>query len=70
MRAVDELIVDGAISGMTWSELDAELDAHQLLDLIFTAGLYETVAWFFRSVDLEIDPDIPDAVVSAMTEPT
>lgn len=70
LRAVDELVDDGAISATTWSALDAELDDQQLLDLIFTAGLYETVAWFFRSVDLEVDPDIPDAVVAAMTERT
>jgi alkylhydroperoxidase family enzyme len=60
LRAVDELVDDGAISGETWSALAAELDVKQLLDLVFTAGTYETVAWFFRSLDLEVDPDIPE----------
>jgi alkylhydroperoxidase family enzyme len=60
VRAVDELVDDGVISAETWSALAADLDVKQLLDLVFTAGAYETVAWFFRSLDLEVDPEIPE----------
>ena len=60
IRSVDELIDDGAISAATWTTLAAELDAQQLLDVVFTVGCYNTVAWFFRSFDLEVDPEIPD----------
>ena len=60
IRSVDELIDDGAISAASWTTLAAELDAQQLLDVVFTVGCYNTVAWFFRSFDLEVDPEIPD----------
>jgi alkylhydroperoxidase family enzyme len=60
IRSVDELVDDGAISATTWQVLAAEFDAEQLLDIVFTVGCYTTVAWFFRSFDLEVDPEIPD----------
>ena len=63
MRAVDELIDDGVISQSTWDALAAELDAQQLLDLIFTVGCYETVTYFMRSLNLE-----PDSAVQALLE--
>ena len=60
IRCVDELVDEGAISGETWETLAAELDSQQLLDVVFTVGCYNTVAWFFGSFDLEVDPEIPD----------
>jgi alkylhydroperoxidase family enzyme len=59
LRSVDELIDDGAISAETWETLAAEFDAQQLLDVVFTVGCYNTIAWFFESFDLEVDPEIP-----------
>jgi AhpD family alkylhydroperoxidase len=58
LRAVDELVGEGAITETTWNVLAEHLDQRQLLDVIFTAGAYETLAWFMRSVDMEIDDDI------------
>ncbi|MET0729346.1 MAG: carboxymuconolactone decarboxylase family protein [Acidimicrobiales bacterium] len=58
IRAVDELIGDGAISDATWAVLAGELDAQQLLDVIFTVGSYEILAWMMRSFDLDLDDDI------------
>jgi alkylhydroperoxidase family enzyme len=52
IQAVDDLIDDGVVSDATWGLLAATLDARQLLDVVFTAGCYETVAWFMRSVEL------------------
>jgi alkylhydroperoxidase family enzyme len=60
LRAVDELVDDGVIGDSTWAILAADLDAQQLLDLIFTVGAYETLAWMMRSFDLAIDDDIPN----------
>jgi hypothetical protein len=60
VRAVDELIDDGAISGDTWEVLASELSDQQLLDLVFTVGCYETTSWMFRSVGLEPDPEVPE----------
>lgn len=58
LRAVDELIADGVIGDATWATLAAELDERQLLDVIFTVGAYETIAWMMRSLDLALDDDI------------
>jgi AhpD family alkylhydroperoxidase len=58
LRAADELVGDGAISPPTWDVLAAELDAQQLLDVIFTVGTYETLAYMMRSLDLDLDPEL------------
>jgi alkylhydroperoxidase family enzyme len=54
IQAVDELIDDGVVGAATWAELASTFDAQQLLDVVFTAGCYETVAWFMRSVELPV----------------
>jgi len=59
VRAVDELVTDGAVSGPTWEVLAAELDEQQLLDLIFTAGCYDVATWMYGSVGLDPDPEAP-----------
>lgn len=58
LRSVDELIHDGVISESTWHELASHLDKQQILDLIFTVGLYDILARLFASLDLTIDDDI------------
>jgi NAD(P)-dependent dehydrogenase (short-subunit alcohol dehydrogenase family) len=60
LRAVDELIDDGAIAQATWDTLASTLSTAQLLDLVFTVGAYETIAWMMRSFALELDDDIPE----------
>lgn len=60
LRAVDELIDDGAIATSTWETLAAELNAQQLLDVIYTVGAYETLAWMIRSVDIRLDDDLQE----------
>jgi 4-carboxymuconolactone decarboxylase len=58
LRAVDELIADGAISASTWEALTAELDVKQILDVICTVGTYETLARVFASLEVDMDDDI------------
>ncbi len=60
LRAVDELIGDGVISDETWRVLADDLDTKQLMDVIFTVGAYETLAYLFRSFGLEPDDDDPE----------
>jgi alkylhydroperoxidase family enzyme len=60
LRAVDELVDDGAISDDTWRSLSTELGSDQVLDVIFTVGCYSMLAWFFETLELEPDPDIPE----------
>ncbi len=61
LRAVDELVADACITEPTWAVLSAELDAQQLMDVIFTVGSYETLAMFVRSVGMELDDDLRQA---------
>jgi len=66
LRAVDELIGDAMVSDETWGQLVAELDTHQLMDLVFTVGAYETLAMAFRSFGVALDADLaPDALRSS-----
>ena len=65
LGAVGELVHDGVIADPTWAVLAAELDAQQLLDLIFTVGAYETLAYMMRSFDLALDDDLLEAVARA-----
>ena len=58
LRAVDELVDDGAISAATWGVLGGHLDTQQLLDVIFTVGAYDTLARMFSSLELEMDAEI------------
>ena len=60
LRSVDELIHDGVISESTWQLLAGDLDEQQLLDLIFTVGLYDILARLFASLELQIDDDISE----------
>lgn len=69
LRAVDELIGDGAIAEGTWNDLSTDLDEQQLLDLIFTVTAYDGLSRMSRSLDLELDDDIramirPEAATS------
>lgn len=58
IRAVDELVGDGAIGGETWAILSEQLDTQQLMDLVFTVGAYDTLAMLMRSFELELDDDL------------
>jgi hypothetical protein len=42
----------------TWSVLAGEFDARQLMDVIFTVGTYEMVAFALRSFAVEPEPDL------------
>jgi hypothetical protein len=70
LRAADELIGDGAISEATWATLASELDARQLMDVIFTVGAYETIAWMMRSFDLTPDEELERLHSRVSTAPT
>lgn len=59
LRAVDELVADAAITDDTWAILAAEFDDQQLLDIIFTVGIYELLAMAMRSAGLKFDDDLP-----------
>ena len=58
LRSVDELIATGVIGDATWSTLAAHLDTEQLIDVVFTIGAYEILAFAFRSFGVELDDDL------------
>jgi alkylhydroperoxidase family enzyme len=58
LRAVDELVAEARIADDTYATLAAQLDAPQLLDLVFTVGAYELLAMVMRSFDVELDEDL------------
>lgn len=62
LQAVDELLVDGEISALTWPRLAATFDTRQILDLIFTVGSYDTMSKMTKSLHVEIDSDLADFV--------
>lgn len=64
IRAVDGLVEQGSISDETWMVLREHLDNQQILDVIFTAGAYTTVAWMLASLGIALDDDLRDAVAS------
>ncbi len=64
VRAVDELVDDGAISESTWMVLAESFDVRQLLDIIYTVGVYQISAFVVRSFAL--DPDDLTAEQSPM----
>ncbi len=58
LQAVDELVADAKIADGTWTVLAAELDEHQLMDLVFTVGAYDALAMAFRSFGVPLDDDL------------
>jgi AhpD family alkylhydroperoxidase len=58
LQAVDELIRDAVVADATWTALAAELDTHQLMDLVFTVGAYDQLAMALRSFGVALDDDL------------
>ena len=53
---------DGVIADETWGVLVEHLDARQILDIIFTAGAYATIAWMVQSLGIELDDDLREGL--------
>jgi alkylhydroperoxidase family enzyme len=58
LRAVDELVADARVADATWAVLADQLDARQLMDVVFTVGTYEVLAMALRSFGVELDDDL------------
>ncbi|MGF7233408.1 MAG: carboxymuconolactone decarboxylase family protein [Frankia sp.] len=58
LKAVDELLADARVSSDTWGVLAGELDDQQLMDVVFTVGTYEMVAFALRSFAVEPEADL------------
>ncbi|CAN5166476.1 hypothetical protein BH09ACT8_BH09ACT8_09840 [soil metagenome] len=64
LRAVDELVGESSISAPTLEVLREHLDVQQILDLIYTVGCYQSLAWMLRSFDIDLDDDIVDLLAA------
>ncbi|BBX15622.1 carboxymuconolactone decarboxylase [Mycolicibacterium duvalii] len=53
LAAVDELHRDSVIGDATWNALTGALDEQQLMDLVFTAGGYGTLAMAIETFGIE-----------------
>jgi alkylhydroperoxidase family enzyme len=58
LQAVDELIEAGRISADTWRDLEGQLSTQQILDLIFTVGCYDMIAWVCSSLEFDLEKDL------------
>ncbi len=57
LTAVDELLEDVRIGDETWNTLAEHLSTEQLLDLIFTVGIYNMLSMLINSAGIEIEDD-------------
>ena len=57
LEATDELLGDGRISDGLLPRLDAELDTHQMMDLVFIVGTYSMLAMAFETWRLVPESD-------------
>jgi AhpD family alkylhydroperoxidase len=53
LRATNELLSKWTVRESTWKELEAALDEHQLMDLVFTVGAYALLAMAFNAFGVE-----------------
>jgi alkylhydroperoxidase family enzyme len=59
LRAVEEIYRDTCIGDATWSELTEHYSDKELMDVLFTIGLYTLHAVVFNSIGLEPESDLP-----------
>ncbi len=67
LSAVDELIDHGKIGDEAWAVLADKLEVKQILDVIFTVGCYETLAYMMSSFEIPLDDDIREAIARRQT---
>lgn len=58
VRATDELVNDKKIGDDNWRVLMTQWSSQQMLDFLFTVGVYVTVAGVMRSAGVERQPDL------------
>jgi AhpD family alkylhydroperoxidase len=55
LEAIDQLVAGGRIDDATWAALSASYDTHQLMELVFTIGHYQTLAWAADVFGIEVE---------------
>jgi alkylhydroperoxidase family enzyme len=60
LRAADDLVQEARVTDSTWEILAGELDAQQLMDIVFTVGAYDLLAMTLRTFETDLDDDLRD----------
>jgi len=58
LKATDELFRDQCISDATWNSLAQRYSQPQLMEIVFLAGCYQTMAMLTKSFGIELEPDL------------
>ncbi len=58
LAATDQLIDSYCVDDDTWGRLAQELDARQLVEVVFVVGTYTCLAMAFNSFGIQLDPDL------------
>ena len=59
LQAADELHDDQVVADATWDELSLDWDTEQLMDIVFTVGIYTQIAMALRSFGVQREDGIP-----------
>jgi 4-carboxymuconolactone decarboxylase len=65
LAATDELIDGYRVEDDTWARLAQLLDERQLVELVFVVGTYTALAMVFKSLGLELDPDLQEIAATS-----
>jgi 4-carboxymuconolactone decarboxylase len=68
LSAADQLIDGYRIDDETWARLAQQLDARQLVELVFVVGTYTGLAMAFNSFGLQVDPELREIAGTALPE--
>ena len=59
LQAADELHDDQLVTDATWDELSLDWDTEQLMDIVFTVGIYTQIAMALRSFGVQREDGVP-----------
>ena len=58
LKATDELFRDQSVSDGTWEKLAQRYSQQQLMEIVFLAGCYQTMAMLTKSFGIQLEPDL------------
>ena len=58
LKSTDELFHHQCISDATWDKLAERYSLQQLMEIVFLAGCYQTMAMLTKSFGMELEPDL------------
>jgi 4-carboxymuconolactone decarboxylase len=63
LAATDQLIDRYRIDDDTWARLAEQLDERQLIEAVFIVGTYTCLAMAFKSLKLQLDPELQSTAI-------